>query len=154
MMQKQRVFILSDIEADPDDTQSLVRLLLYSNVLDIEGLVATTSIHQKERVVPESIFRVLDAYEQVRICFCTKEGFPQPLNSGLSRLEDSLAMEWKRWASARNLKDRNVWKGPSRRRIPARFGSVCGVAPIHLLRHFTRFRTGTLQRTWQGSFPN
>lgn len=76
-MQKQRVFILTDIEADPDDTQSLVRLLLYSNVLDIEGLVATTSVHQKNRVAPESVFRVLEAYERVRPnLLLHEEGFP------------------------------------------------------------------------------
>jgi len=33
--QKNRVIVLTDIEADPDDTQSLVRLLLYSNQIDI-----------------------------------------------------------------------------------------------------------------------
>jgi Protein of unknown function (DUF1593) len=45
--QKQRVLVLSDIEADPDNVQSLVRLLTYSNQWDIEGLIDTTSIHQK-----------------------------------------------------------------------------------------------------------
>ena len=34
-IQKHRVVILTDIEADPDDTQSLVRLLLYSNQISI-----------------------------------------------------------------------------------------------------------------------
>lgn len=63
---KQRLFVLSDIEADPDDTQSLIRLLLYANEIDIEGLIATTSVHQKNRVAPESIQRVLDAYRKVR----------------------------------------------------------------------------------------
>ena len=53
--QKRRVVILTDIEADPDDTQSMVRLLLYSNVIDIKGLIATTSVWQKMKVVPESI---------------------------------------------------------------------------------------------------
>ena len=33
-----RLVVLSDIEADPDDTQSFVRLLLYSNSIDIEAL--------------------------------------------------------------------------------------------------------------------
>ncbi len=46
-----RVLVLTDIEADPDDSQSLVRFLTYANQWDIEGLVATTSIHQKTRVV-------------------------------------------------------------------------------------------------------
>ena len=44
---KQRLIVLTDIEADPDDSQSLVRLLLYANQIDIEGIVATTSTHQK-----------------------------------------------------------------------------------------------------------
>ncbi len=63
---KKRLIVLTDIEADPDDTQSLVRLLLYSNDIDIEGLVATTSTHQKQRVAPESIRKVIAAYAKVR----------------------------------------------------------------------------------------
>ncbi len=63
---KPRVLVLSDIEADPDDTQSLIRFLLYSNQWDVEGLIATTSIHQKARVAPESIIKVLEAYKQVQ----------------------------------------------------------------------------------------
>ncbi|MDX1937833.1 MAG: DUF1593 domain-containing protein, partial [Flavihumibacter sp.] len=51
---KHRVIVLTDIEADPDDTQSLIRFLLYSNQWDVEGLIATTSIHQQTRVAPES----------------------------------------------------------------------------------------------------
>ena len=63
---KQRVLVLTDIEADPDDTQSLIRFLLYSNQWDVEGLIATTSIHQQTRVAPESILKVLDAYKKVQ----------------------------------------------------------------------------------------
>lgn len=63
---KSRLFVLSDIEADPDDTQSMVRLFLYSDEIDLEGLVATTSVHQKSRIAPESIRRVIDAYAQVQ----------------------------------------------------------------------------------------
>lgn len=61
-----RVIVLTDMGADPDDEQSLVRLLLYSNQLDIEGLVATTSVWQKNRIRPEYIQRTLDAYGKVR----------------------------------------------------------------------------------------
>ena len=64
--QKLRVLVLSDIEADPDDTQSMIRFLLYSNQWDVEGLIATTSIHQQTRVAPESILKVLDAYKKVQ----------------------------------------------------------------------------------------
>ena len=63
---KARVLVLSDIEADPDDTQSLIRFLLYSNQWDVEGLIATTSIHQKKRVAPESILKILEAYRKVQ----------------------------------------------------------------------------------------
>ncbi len=63
---KQRLIVLSDIEADPDDSQSLVRLLLYANQIDIEGLVATTSTHQKSRIAPASMHAMIDAYGQVQ----------------------------------------------------------------------------------------
>ena len=63
---KKRLVVLTDIEADPDDAQSLVRLLLYSNDIDIEALIATTSTHQKQRVAPESIRKIVDAYGGVR----------------------------------------------------------------------------------------
>lgn len=63
---KSRLLVLTDIEADPDDTQSLIRLLLYANEIDIEGLVATTSTHQRARVAPESIRWVIGEYGKVR----------------------------------------------------------------------------------------
>ncbi|WP_080055849.1 DUF1593 domain-containing protein [Spirosoma aerolatum] len=63
---KQRVLILTDIENEPDDSESLVRLLTYANQLDIEGLVATTSIHLQKRVAPETIHRIVDAYGKVQ----------------------------------------------------------------------------------------
>ena len=63
---KLNVIVLTDIEADPDDTQSLVRFLTYSNQWNVEGLIATTSIHQKSRVAPESILEVLEAYKKVQ----------------------------------------------------------------------------------------
>jgi hypothetical protein len=75
---KQRLLVLTDIEADPDDSQSLVRLLLYANQIDIEGLVATTSTHQKSRVAPESIHAIIDAYGRVQPNLLKHEpGFPK-----------------------------------------------------------------------------
>jgi len=64
--QKNRVIILTDVEADPDDTQSLVRLLLYSNEIDIKGIVATTSCWYKTMINPESITKVINAYAKVQ----------------------------------------------------------------------------------------
>ena len=65
-VEKARLFVLTDIEADPDDTQSLIRLLLYSSEIDLEGLVATTSVHQRNRTAPESIGRIIAEYAKVR----------------------------------------------------------------------------------------
>jgi hypothetical protein len=74
---KPRVIVLTDIEADPDDAQSLIRFLLYSNQFDVEGLIATTSIHQKTRVAPESILKILEAYGKVHSNLITHEqGYP------------------------------------------------------------------------------
>jgi hypothetical protein len=63
---KSRLVVLTDVGADPDDTMSLVRLFLYSNEIDIEGLVATTSVWKRTSVSPELIDRVIDAYGMVQ----------------------------------------------------------------------------------------
>ncbi len=77
--QKNRVIVLTDIEADPDDTQSLVRLLLYSNQIDIKGIVATTSCWLQNRIAPESIERVIRAYGKAQPNLLKHEaGFPKP----------------------------------------------------------------------------
>lgn len=62
---KLRVFVLTDIENEPDDAESLVRFLLYSNEWHVEGLVATTSTHMREKVSPERIRQIVRAYGQV-----------------------------------------------------------------------------------------
>ena len=64
--EKPRVFVLTDIENEPDDAMSMVRFLVYANQWDTEGLVATTSIHQQDKVAPERIREIVRAYGQVR----------------------------------------------------------------------------------------
>lgn len=61
-----RVIVISDIGNEPDDQMSLVRLLLYCNELDIEGLIASTSTWQKNAIHPETMRALIDAYGQVR----------------------------------------------------------------------------------------
>ncbi len=63
---KLRVLVLTDIENEPDDAMSLVRFLTYCNQWDVEGLVATTSIHQKSKTASWRIREIVDAYGQVR----------------------------------------------------------------------------------------
>ncbi len=75
--QNNRVIILTDIEADPDDTQSLIRLFLYSNQIDIKGIIATTSCWLPSKVNPESIENVIRAYGKIQPNLLKHEaGFP------------------------------------------------------------------------------
>jgi hypothetical protein len=75
---RHRLIVLTDIEADPDDSQTLVRLLLYSNEIDLEGLIATTSTHQRTRVAPETVHRIIDAYAKVQPNLLKHDpGFPE-----------------------------------------------------------------------------
>jgi hypothetical protein len=61
-----RVFVLTDIGIDPDDSESLVRFLLYSNEFDIEGMAAVTSTWLRDKVHPELIEERVKAYGEVR----------------------------------------------------------------------------------------
>ncbi len=128
---KHRLIVLTDIEADPDDAQSLVRLLLYSNVIDIEGIIATTSTHQRERVVPESLHKIIDSYEKIQPnLIMHEEGFPSsdelhnvvkqglPLYGmeGVGEGHDSEGSEWIIQALEKNDPRPlwvSVWGGPN-----------------------------------------
>ena len=61
-----RVVIISDIGNEPDDQMSLTRLLVYSNELDLEALIAATSTWQKSITHPETMHALVAAYGQVR----------------------------------------------------------------------------------------
>jgi hypothetical protein len=63
---KPRLIVLADITNEPDDQQSLVRLLVYANEIDIEGLIATTSTYLRDRVRPDKIRELVEAYGAVR----------------------------------------------------------------------------------------
>lgn len=108
-MQKNRVVILTDIEADPDDTQSLIRLLLYSNQIDIKGIVATTSCWQKNKIAPASVEKVIRAYNEVQsnllkheagfpkaeaLLLLVKDGLPVYGMNGVGSGKDSEGSEW------------------------------------------------------------
>jgi hypothetical protein len=65
-VERQRAIVLTDISNEPDDEESLVRFLVYSNEYDVEGLIATTSVWLKDTVRPERIQERVAAYGQVR----------------------------------------------------------------------------------------
>lgn len=107
--EKSRVIILTDIEADPDDTQSLVRLFLYSCDIDIRGLIATTSCWHKTMVNPESVERIIHVYDKVRpnlikhnpgypvsgeLLSLVKRGLPAYGMTGVGDGKDSEGSDW------------------------------------------------------------
>ncbi len=67
-----RLIVLTDISsltagvAEPDDSQSLIRLMLYTNDFDIEGLVATSNLGHQQKTRAELIGQVVDAYDKVQ----------------------------------------------------------------------------------------
>ena len=63
---KPRVVVLTDVSNEPDDEESLVRLLVYANEFDLEGLIATTSTHLRKGPREDLLRRDIDAYENVR----------------------------------------------------------------------------------------
>lgn len=107
---KQRLIVLTDISYfEPDDTQSLVRLLLYSNQLDIEGLISTTNENRHKQIHPEIIENTIHAYAKVRknlikhetgfpstqkLLSTIKRGLPLYGMEGVGKDKDSEGSEW------------------------------------------------------------
>jgi Protein of unknown function (DUF1593) len=74
---KSRVVVMTDIANEPDDQMSMVRFLVYANQYDIEGLIATTSTWMRNKVRPDVILSLLDAFAQVQPNLNRHEpGFP------------------------------------------------------------------------------
>lgn len=71
------MLVLTDIENEPDDAESMVRFLVYSNHYDVEGLVATTSTHLRNTIAEWRIKEIVQAYGKVRDNLLLHEpGFP------------------------------------------------------------------------------
>src|SRR5690606_32020171 len=70
--EKPRLIVLTDVsslsqqEAEPDDGQSLIRLMLYTNELDLEGLIATSNLGHGQKVRPELIEKVVEEYGKIQ----------------------------------------------------------------------------------------
>src|SRR5215468_6518257 len=76
-VEKPRIVVMTDIANEPDDQMSMVRFLVYSNQYDVEGLIASTSTWMRNKVRPDVINSVLDAYAQVQPNLSKHEsGFP------------------------------------------------------------------------------
>jgi hypothetical protein len=57
-----RLIVLTDIGGDPDDQQSMIRLLLYANEFDLEALIASASTAGEPVVKPHLIRELVEAY--------------------------------------------------------------------------------------------
>jgi len=63
--QKPRLIVLTDIGQDPDDEQSMVRLLHYANEFQLEGLIATADNNSKNEAPTlrdDIILKMIDDY--------------------------------------------------------------------------------------------
>jgi hypothetical protein len=67
--ERPRLAVLTDIGGDPDDQQSMIRLMVYANEFDLELLLASASGTPGElkRAItrPDLIHQIIDAYDQV-----------------------------------------------------------------------------------------
>jgi hypothetical protein len=75
---RSRIFILTDISNEPDDQESLVRLLAHADLYNVEGLVATTSWWLNNTRYPDHILDVIDGYADVvdNLNVHSEYGFP------------------------------------------------------------------------------
>ena len=76
---KPRIINTTDLGADPDDEQSLVRQLVSANEFDIEGLVVATGCWKKNQSNTAMLDKIVDAYEKAYPNLKVHaEGFPTP----------------------------------------------------------------------------
>ncbi|KAK7751987.1 hypothetical protein SLS62_005949 [Diatrype stigma] len=62
---KPRVFIATDISNEPDDQMSLVRLLTYSNEIDIQAIGVITSYWKNSSIDVDTVINVVNGYGNV-----------------------------------------------------------------------------------------
>lgn len=74
---KPRIITTTDLGADPDDEQSMVRLLVCANEFDIEGLIVSTGCWKKNQTDTGMLDKLVDAYgECVENLRVHAKGFP------------------------------------------------------------------------------
>lgn len=108
-----RLCVLTDIGGDPDDQQSMVRLMVYANEFEIEGLIASASGTPGELkqalTQPDLIRTIVAAYGQVRpnllrhvegwptaeqLTGCIKSGNPQRGREHIGEGHDTEGSRW------------------------------------------------------------
>ncbi len=107
--ERPRVIVLTDIENEPDDAESLVRFLTYANHFEVEGIIATTSVWLRNKTAEWRIHEILEAYKEVQpnllkheadypsfeeLKSITKVGIPRYGMKGVGAGNDSEGSEW------------------------------------------------------------
>lgn len=111
--ERPRLAVLTDIGGDPDDQQSLIRLMVYANEFQIEALIASASGtpgELKQPITrPDLILQILAGYEQVwpnlqrhatgwpdpaRLRRCVKAGNPHRGRQAIGQAHDTEAARW------------------------------------------------------------
>ena len=92
-----RLIVLTDIGGDPDDTQSLIRLLVHANEFEIEALIASASGTPGE--LKEAVTRT-DLIEQIVAAY--------------GKVRDNLAQHAKGFPAANDLREKIVAGNPQR----------------------------------------
>ena len=105
-----RVVILSDIANEPDDQMSFVRLLLYSNELDLEAMIASTSTWQKTATHTETMHSwSRRTARSAAICCCMRwDGLRRQSSIGASTLGNP-RMAWRRPGRGNRRQARARW---------------------------------------------
>ena len=118
-----RAFIVSDIGNEPDDQMSFVRVLLYSNEIDLEGLVAATSTWQKTATHPETMHEIIAKYGEVRPNLL-KHAPGWPTAADLDRLVSigQPAYGMAAVGSGKSHQGRRRWSMPPTAKTPGRYG--------------------------------
>jgi len=76
---KPRIINTTDLGADPDDEQSMVRQLVSANEFDIEGLIVATGCWKKSQSNTDMLDKLVDAYAEAYSNLTVHaEGFPTP----------------------------------------------------------------------------
>jgi hypothetical protein len=111
--ERPRLAVLTDIGGDPDDTQSLVRLMVYVNEFEIEALIASASGTRgelkKSTTRPDLIREVIEAYGKIlpnlqghtegwptteQLVRCVKSGNPQRERAHIGEGHDTEGSKW------------------------------------------------------------
>ncbi len=113
---KSRVIILTDMLNEPDDSQTMVRFLMYANELDIEGLIAVSSCHQY--LGKKDVFPVLKDGKVVKVDTVVQDRngvHPQEINKRIlayGKVLENLKQHENGWPSVSYLLSK-VGSGPA-----------------------------------------